>query len=127
MRYLLDTNIAIRALEGHKPEADFVEKQITKNAVAISVVVIAEFYGKERLSALEQELFSKLITTSKVFTIEEDTAKIAGTYRRQFLRKTKKVFLQDCFLAAQAKQYNLTLVTNNKADFPMRDIQIISP
>lgn len=53
-------------------------------------------------------------------------AKVAAEYRKQSF-KTKRVHLLDCFLAAQAKINKLTLVTNNRSDFPMTDIKVVTP
>lgn len=125
--YLPDTNIFIRALHDIEPEASLLKKIIEQNEVAVSVIVIAEFFSKADLLRKEKNAFDKLILTHKIIPISEDEARIAGDYRRQFSRKTKKAFLQDCFLAAQAKLNNFILVTNNRSDFPMNDIEIISP
>lgn len=125
--YLPDTNVIIRALQGREPDASFLRKQIEKNAIVLSVIVIAEFYGKADLPKEEERAFTLLLKTFPVIPIDGICAKIAGEYRRKFSLKIKKTYLSDCFLAAQAKIHTLTLVTNNKADFPMRDIKIITP
>lgn len=122
MKYLPDTNIIIRALQGYEPEAGFLKDKIAKDALVISVVVIAEFYVNP--NPAEVQLFEKLVEEFEIISIEREVAKIAGEYRHEFLRKTKQVFLQDCFLAAQAKVHHLTLVTNDRADFPMKDVKL---
>lgn len=123
--YLLDTNIFIPAFQGNEPEASFLKEAVEEDTITISVVVIAEFYGKA--TTKEKRVFDKLISKFEVISIDQETAKIAGLYRKQFQRKTKQGFLLDCFLAAQAKVHNFVLVTNNRVDFPMKDISIISP
>lgn len=122
--YLPDTNIFIRALHGIEPEANFLNKIISKRQLAISVIVIAEFYPK----ANNQELisFNQLSDDVEILLIDREIAEIAGGYRKESL-KQKRAQLLDCFLAAQAKIHKLTLVTNNKADFPMKDIKTITP
>lgn len=124
-KYLLDTNIVIRALAGHEPEISFFKNHLSKGALAISVIVIAEFYSKA--NATEKKIFGRLLNGVEVIGINSQMAKTAGEYRQEFSRKSKRIFLLDCFFAAQAKKYNLTLVTNNKTDFPMKDIKTISP
>ncbi|MBU1940517.1 MAG: PIN domain-containing protein, partial [Candidatus Thermoplasmatota archaeon] len=96
-----------------------------KASIVVSVITIGEFYPKAE--ADEMKAFNKLLNRFPIIPLDFETAKIAGLYRKKYLRKTKKVFLLDCFLAGQAKVHNLTLVTNNTADFPMKDIEIISP
>lgn len=122
---LPDTNIFINALFNKEPDASFLKQQLEKGKVVISVIVAAEFYSK--VDQPEQEVFEELLASCKIIEIDLKIAKTAGAYRKEFLRKTSKVFLQDCFLAAQAKVHNLTIVTNNKADFPMKNIKVISP
>ncbi len=123
--YLPDTNIFIRALRREEPDASFLKQLIIQNKLSLSVIVIAEFYPK----ALEKEImaFGKMTQMASVIEINAEIAQIAGEYRKQFLKKTGRTILLDCFLAAQAKVHHLTLVTNNRADFPMKDIKIISP
>lgn len=123
--YLPDTNIFIRAFNGFEPEASFLKRAISENNLDISVITVAEFYPKAK--DVEIEAFDKLLGKFSALEIDEKIAKIAAKYRKQFLRKTSRVFLLDCFLAAQAKIYNLTLVTNNLSDFPMKDIRVVSP
>lgn len=124
-KFLPDSNIFIRASKGFEAELTFVKKQIEKDELIISVVAIGEFYAKATES--EKQMFDDLVARFGVLGIDEIVAKLAGDYRSEFLRKSKRVYLLDCFLAAQAKLNNLTLVTNNKSDFPMKDIKIISP
>lgn len=127
MKYLPDTNIFILAIQNHEPEATLLSKLIQKQALTISAVVVAEFYGKGELPEKEEVAFNKLILAFLPLSIDGETAKVAGRYRSQFLQKSKRVFIVDCMLAAQAKLNKLILVTNNKADFPMKDIKIILP
>ncbi len=123
--YLPDTNIFILALKGQQPEALFLQKAISRKKLAISTIVIGEFYS---LSSDEENLkFERILKQFPVLIVDEEVSKIAGEYRKQFLRKSKRIFLLDCLVAAQAKIHGLKVVTNNMKDFPMRDIKIISP
>lgn len=124
MSYLPDTNIFIQAFNSLGNEAEFLNKSIQKKKLFLSSIVIAEFMSK----ANDQELASleKLLKVFPVLIIDEKIARVAAGYRKQSL-KIKRVHMLDCFLAAQAKVHRLTLVTNDKADFPMKDIRIITP
>lgn len=124
-KFLPDSNIFIKASKGVEEELTFLNKLIKNGDLIISVVAVGEFYSKATES--EKQIFDDLMTRFGVLGIDEEVAKTAGNYRKEFIRKSKKVFLLDCFIAAQAKLNNLILVTNNKSDFPMKDIQIISP
>ena len=124
MKFLVDTNICIRAITGREPDASFLAKAIKENEVILSVIVVAEFLGKA--SFAEETALNKLCRTFSVLPIDEETARIAALYRKASLQSSKTKLL-NCFLAAQSKQYNLTLVTNNRDDFPMKDVKVISP
>lgn len=122
--YLPDSNILILAFHGHKAEAVFLEKCIMKRQLKISVIVLAEIYAG--VNEIEKRSIDDLVTFFGEVPVDSIVARVAGEYRRQLARKKKRAYLADCFLAAQAKVHNLILVTNNKADFPMKDIKIIS-
>lgn len=124
MNFLLDTNVCIRAIAGKEPDASFLAKAIRKNAVVLSVITVGEFLSKS--SVREEIAFDKLLQVFSVLPVDEETARIAAAYRKASLQ-TSRTKLLDCFLAAQAKVHNATLVTNNRSDFPMRDIRIITP
>lgn len=122
--YLLDTNVLILGIKGLDPDKAVLEKAVAKNKLCLSVVSIAEFLSQASNEA-EDEL-EKLIRVFPTLPVDEKTARVAAEYRKKFL-KVRRVQLLDYFLAAQAKIHNLTLVTNNKSDFPMKDIKIIKP
>ena len=124
MKYLPDTNIFIRALFGFKKEEAFLNKAFSKNEVAISVVVIGEFYAKS--DSKEAETFERLVAVAPILGIDLVIARVAADYRKQSLKQSR-VQLLDCFLEAQAELNHLILVTGNKSDFPMKDVKVISP
>lgn len=124
MKYLPDANIFIRAAKGDPAASKFLDKAVKKGKIVISSVVIAEFLVKS--DSQEERSFKSLLTAFPIVPVDANVAELAAKYRRESL-KTKRVQMLDCFLAAQAKLNNLTLVTHNKSDFPMKDIRIISP
>ncbi|MEK7521705.1 MAG: PIN domain-containing protein [Patescibacteria group bacterium] len=122
--YLVDTNVLILGIKGLDPDKNFLSKAVRKGQVLISVVSVAEFLT--RASEEAKVKFEKLIDAFPPCGVDLEVARAAASYRGELL-KVKRVQLLDCFLAAQAKVHNLTLVTNNKADFPMKDIKVVSP
>ena len=122
--YLVDTNVLILALEEVEADKSFLKQAISKKQLYLSVVSVSEF-----LSQASQEAKDKLeglILHFPVLPVDLETARIAASYRQDFLKQRRGQLL-DYFLAAQAKLKGLTLVTHNKADFPMRDIKVITP
>jgi len=124
MKYLIDTNVLILGVAGHQPDASFMRRAIVNKLVCVSVITVAEFFA--RASRVEKIALEKLLLIFAVLDIDEPTARQAAQYRRRSLKKTR-ITLIDCFIAAQAKNHGLTLVTNNQSDFPMRDILIMKP
>lgn len=124
MKYLLDANIFIRAAKGDLAESQFLKKIIKTRQMVISSVVVAEFLV--RAEPREEKQFNDLLNIFPTVPVDAEVAKIAAKYRKESL-KIKRVQMLDCFLAAQAKLNKLTLVTNNKSDFPMRDVKVITP
>lgn len=122
--YLIDTNVLVLAIKGLNPDKGFLNKAIKKRQVVISVVSVAEFLAGASEEARAQ--FETLISYFPVLHVDVEVARVTATYRAES-KKIKRGQLIDCFIAAQAKIGNLTLVTNNKADFPMKDIKVISP
>ncbi|EKD57303.1 MAG: hypothetical protein ACD_57C00349G0004 [uncultured bacterium] len=122
---LLDTNILIEAFRGTEPTASLVKKWIKEGNIAISVITVAEFLVNANKE--EKEKLSLVLTKFAPLAVEQTIAEIAAEYRREYSRKSKRVYLIDCLIAATAKLYNLTLVTKDTKDYPMKDIKIINP
>lgn len=122
--YLPDTNVLILAAKAQEPDKSFIEKAIAKKEIYLSVITISEFLSQA--SNEEEEKLNALIEVFPTLTIDLETAKVAAEYRKKYLKK-KRIQLLDYFIAAQAKLNKLTLVTNNKSDFPMKDIKVIRP
>lgn len=124
-KYLLDTNIVIELMLGREKWAEQVKKWIEDGEIAINSIVVAEFLSKA--SQLEKEKLKLITSRFGVISIDEVIGEVAGNYRQQFSNKKNKVYLLDCLMAATAKVCNLTLVTRNVADFPMKDIGVVDP
>lgn len=122
--YLIDTNVLILGIKAQRPDSDLLEKIIRKKQLYLSVVSIAEFLSNA--SEEEEEKLKKLIPLSHILTIDLEVAYSASKYRKEFLKR-KRIQLLDYFIAAQAKLNNLTLVTRNTTDFPMKDVKVVSP
>lgn len=122
--HLIDTNVLILAIAGKEPEASFLKKTIKQSQAVLSVIVIAEFLS--RPSAKERQAFNRLVNRLPIADIKLSTAYLAARFRRES-KKISRLALIDCLLAAQAYESNLSLVTNNAADFPFKDLRVIAP
>ncbi|MBI2310166.1 type II toxin-antitoxin system VapC family toxin [Candidatus Collierbacteria bacterium] len=124
-KYLLDTNVMLEAFHGEEPIASRVKSWIESGEIALSAVTVAEIVSKA--SVIEKEKLDLLVSRFGALAVDQVVAEIAGKYRKDFARKKKRVYLLACFIAATAKLYNLTLVTRNYKDFPMKDIKVLLP
>ncbi|MBI2415661.1 MAG: type II toxin-antitoxin system VapC family toxin [Candidatus Kerfeldbacteria bacterium] len=122
--FLIDTNVLILGLAGKMPDAKFLQHVIEDETFCLSVITVAEFFT--RASGDEEKILEKLFHVFLPLAIDENVAKQAGWYRKKYFKKSQAK-LPDYFLAAQAKVYRCTLVTHNTRDFPMKDIEIVSP
>ncbi len=122
--YLLDTNILILGIKGLDPDKTFLEKVLAQRHVHISIISVAEFLSQASEDA--ESKFNQIIENFPVLLIDLETARLVAEYRKKFLKK-KRIQLLDYFIAAQAKLHDLTLVTRNISDFPMKDIKVIIP
>lgn len=122
--YLVDTNVLILGIKAREPEKSCLRKIISQKKLFLSVITVGEFLSQA--SGEEEIKFNELINKFPTLAVDLETAIIAASYRKKFL-KEKRIQLLDCFLAAQAKNHKLTLVTNNKKDFLMKDIKVVCP
>lgn len=122
--FLIDTNILILALNNKQPEATILANIAGKGTLYLSVISLAEFLSQASVS--EKKGFQKMSVILNLINVDEDVARQAAKYRSDFL-KSSRTKLLDYLIAAQAKLNKLRLVTNNKSDFPMMDIKVISP
>jgi len=122
--FLLDTNIIIAYLHGILPVCNLVEKLLLKGKVQISAITAGELFSKYEPEELVK--IEVLLEKTSCLLVDMVVARTAGLYRQKF-RKKKKLTLPDCLIAATAKLYNLTLITANIKDFPMKDIEVLHP
>lgn len=125
LMYLPDSNIFILAFNGSEKEKEFLTKIVDKGELILSVITVTEVLAKA--NPAEEQIIRDLIDRFPTLPINMDVSEVASVYRRNVSSKFKRVILLDCFLAAQAKLNNLTLVTRNISDFPMKDIKVRSP
>ena len=120
--FIPDTNVLIHAFLGMEPYASWLVENIKSKKILLSTIVLAEFLS----GANEEEEIAiiKLSNIVEVLPIDRKIAQIGGKYRKKYSKKTKKVWLIDCLIAATCKVYGATLVTYDKKDYPMKDIKI---
>ena len=67
------------------------------------------------------DLFDRLESVEVTFEI----ARNAGSLILEWRRKGRTIELPDAMIAAVALQFGLTLATDNRKDFPMRELEFL--
>src|SRR3989344_6247134 len=107
--FLPDTNILIYASKDIPPTNSLLNQWIEQETLALSVVSISEYLTKANPKELTN--FNQVLYSSQIYDVDLEIATLAAKYRKQFIRKTKRSHILDCYLAATAKIHHLTLVT----------------
>lgn len=105
MNLFLDTNAVLYFLKGDPRAVKIVRGA---ESFGISFITVAELLSFD-CDPAERNSIEQLIRLLKVYYPDSETTPIIID-----LRKTTKIKLPDCIIAAQAKQNNLTLVTFDK-------------
>ncbi|MGW8255996.1 MAG: PIN domain-containing protein [Thermoguttaceae bacterium] len=113
-KYLIDTNFAIQLFSGLKT----VEERLSRNPnMYLSVIVLGElFFGAYRSHRIQHNLeqISELVKTLDVLSCDEKTSVYYGEIKNQLLEKGRPIPENDIWLAALAKQHNLTVITRDR-------------
>lgn len=125
MVILPDTNILIAYFLRKEPAASLVKEAIIRRKILFSVITVAEFLIKASLR--ETSTLNKILNEFGAVDINREIMNQAVAYRKQTERKTKKVYLLDCFLAATAKIHKAGIITEDTKDYPFNDIIIKTP
>ncbi|MBI2641431.1 PIN domain-containing protein [Candidatus Roizmanbacteria bacterium] len=120
---LPDTNVLILGFKNEEPYASFLRKAITEKKLVFSSVVVAEYLVGATDD--QEKVLNALTSQFKVLPVDLPVAQLGAFYRKKYIKRGKKLALPDCFIGATCKIYNLVLLTLDKKDFPMQDIEII--
>ncbi|QHT59360.1 type II toxin-antitoxin system VapC family toxin [Paenibacillus lycopersici] len=110
--YLLDTNIAIAILTNESNVIDFIQQASRdKMPIYFSAITVSEVFAG--LKHEEQLLAEKLFTSKRCIDVTSEIAKLAGTLRRNFKRKGRKLKTPDALIIETASVHELTLVSRD--------------
>ena len=112
-RYLLDTNAAIRLLEGDRAFQNRLRGEVE---TFLSVTVLGELYfGAMKSARADANLdrIERLVEKHDVLYCDQETAYQYGKFKTELRRKGRPIPDNDMWIAATAKQYELTLVADD--------------
>jgi tRNA(fMet)-specific endonuclease VapC len=117
MRYLLDTNICIYALQR---KSQSLTKRIVssrENDIAISMITVAALeYGVAKSVQREENRYTlmKFLSPFQLLEFSLEDAMVYGKVESQLRKKGKPIDPFDTLIAAQALYRKLIVVTNDK-------------
>jgi predicted nucleic acid-binding protein len=112
---LVDTDVMVDFLRGHKRAVAFVKAHADR--ILLSVIVVAELYAGAR-DDLEQEILDDLVGSFRVILVTTELAKAGGLHKRDY-GKSHGVGLADGIIAATAQAEGAELKTLNVRHYPM--------
>jgi predicted nucleic acid-binding protein len=121
--YLLDTDIIIDVLNGKKDRPNLLRGLLAEgHLLACCSISITEVYAGLRSG--EEQKTSNFLHSLKYYSIDFAAAHLAGTLKYEYAKQGKSLNIADITIAAVALQHDLPLITGNKKDFPMKDLQL---
>ena len=112
-RHLLDTNAAIALLA----DADVFDEAFgAMDQIYLSIISLGElYYGAWRSTHVEQNLLrvDDLARSSVIVGCDVSTAREYGLIHSQLRRKGRPIPANDLWIAAQARQHGLLLITRD--------------
>ena len=120
MRYLLDTNVCVRYLNGESVAIRRRLQAVNLEEVAVCSVVKAElFYGAMRSNNPDQTwaIQRQFLEVFVSLPLDDIAALIAGRVRAQLANLGTPIGINDLLIASIALANNLTLVTHNTGEF----------
>lgn len=91
------------------------------HVLATSAMNVAEIHAGMREQEIEKT--KRLLARIDVYPITVPIAKRAGDLKRAWSLRGKTLELPDTIVAATALEYGLTLLTDNRKDFPMPELR----
>lgn len=125
-RYLLDTTVLIAHLRGDETVAQQLLSLLRRGDVlCVSCVTIAEI--ERGLRPAERRAAESLLDRMDFLPTTREAAERTGRYQADWARKGRTLHVADALVAGTARAHGAVLVTDNVADFPMKDIRVTRP
>lgn len=123
MRLLLDTSVLIDVLRHRHGRRELLaELARAGHTLATSALNVAEVYAGMRPQEEEQtELF---LGALECYDLTGTAGRIAGRLKSSWARKGRTLTLADTIVAAIAMERSCILLTDNRKDFPMTELEL---
>jgi hypothetical protein len=121
MRLLLDTSVLIDVLRVRRGRRELLaELARAGNTLATTALNVAELYAGMRPE--EEVRTERFLDALDCYELTPAVGRLAGTLKNKYARKGRTLTLADTIIAAIAMERRCTLVTDNRKDFPMPEL-----
>jgi predicted nucleic acid-binding protein len=123
MKLLLDTSILIDVLRLRNQRREWLAELVRGgHTLATTTLNIAEIYAGVRPS--EETTTEALLSGLELYELTRSSARLAGKLQNTWARKGHTLTLADTIVAAIAIERGCALLTDNRKDFPMPEVQL---
>jgi predicted nucleic acid-binding protein len=120
--FLLDTTVIIDAINGKRGRDQILDDLLAqRNLLACCSINVTEVYAGMRPH--ETTVTEAFLRSLKFYEVTWDIARQAGELKYEWAKKGQTIALPDITIAAVALAHGLSLVTDNRKDFPMSELQ----
>ena len=125
MNLLLDTTVLIDVLRHRHGRRELLAEAVCDgHTLAATAINVAEIYaGMRPAEAARTEMF---LGALECYPVTAAIARRAGRLKWEWSRKGRTLALDDMLIAAAALEHGLTLMTDNRTDFPMPELDLYS-
>jgi len=119
--YLVDTSVIIDALNSKRGRRDLLLGLVKQgHLLACCSINVTEVYAGMRQK--EEAATEEFLRSLEYYHLTWPVARLAGLLKRDYGRKGTTVTIADATIAAVALAHELTLMTDNIKDFPMKEL-----
>jgi predicted nucleic acid-binding protein len=121
MILLLDTTVLVDVLRGRKSRRSLLAELVAGGHVlATAAINVAEVYAVMRPG--EETKTEVFLSSLDCYPMTGAIARRAGSLKSAWARKGKTISLPDMMVAATALEHGLSLMTDNRKDFPLPEL-----
>lgn len=117
MKYLLDANAVVAALNGHAAINARIRVEHPADIGLPAIVAHELYYGAFKSERRERNVDLVDALQFEVLTFDREDARQAGEIRAELAKQGRPIGPYDVLIAGQAKARGLTLVTHNVTEF----------
>ncbi|HEY6392988.1 MAG TPA: type II toxin-antitoxin system VapC family toxin [Bryobacteraceae bacterium] len=121
--YLVDTSVIIDALNQKRGRWQLLGSMVAAgDDLAVSAVTVMEIYAGMRPH--ESRITQAFLSGLSHYEVDLELARYAGLLKNEWARQGRTISATDVLIAATALAHKLMLITDNRKDFPMKELAL---